>query len=226
MVTLIKGDCMDLMKDTPDKFFSLAIVDVPYGIGMMSADNLSRGKKAKAKNYHKILDSDPPNKEYFNELFRISKNQIIWGANHFIDLIPFRSPCWIVWDKNNATNDFADCELAWTSFNTAVRKFTFTWNGMIQGDMKNKELRIHITQKPVQLYKYILKNYAKIGDTILDTHGGSFSSVVACIDGGFDVDCCEIDSQYFEAGVKRVQNHMAQLDIFIERPEIKIIYAD
>lgn len=207
-------DNMVGMARYPDKYFDLAIVDPPYGINMMSANNLSRGKQAKAKNYHKIKDNTPPDIQYFKELFRVSKNQIIWGANHFIDLIPYRSSCWVVWDKNNATNDFADCELAWTSFNTTVRKCTFTWNGMIQGNMKNKELRIHITQKPVFLYKWLLKNYAKEGDRILDTHLGSGSSRIACYDGGFDFVGFELDKEYFDASVKRFEIYKSQGKLF------------
>lgn len=167
-------------------------------------------------------DNEAPDITYFESLIRVSKNQIIFGANHFISKIPFDSSCWIVWDKDNSGN-FADCELAWTSFDTAVRLFRFRWNGMLQEDMSNKENRIHPTQKPVQLYKWLLKNYAKEGDKIIDSHGGSMSSVIACIDGGFDMTCIELDDDYFKAGVQRVQNHVRQLDMFIERPEIQIL---
>ena len=154
-IKLHNCDCMELMKNTPDKYYDLCIVDPPYGIGECGDKNVSRGKLAKAKNYKAFAGNDisAPDKEYFNELIRISKNQIIFGANHFISKIPFDSSCWIVWDKNNGSTDFADCELAWTSFNTAVRSFKYTWNGMLQENMKNKEARIHPTQKPVQLYK-------------------------------------------------------------------------
>jgi site-specific DNA-methyltransferase (adenine-specific) len=146
---------MELMKRYPDKHFDLAIVDVPYGIGEDGSKNHSRTKLAVAKNYKPFHGNDisAPDIDYFKELRRVSKNQIIWGANHFISKIPFDSSCWVVWDKVNGDNDFADCELAWTSFNTAVRRLTYCWNGMIQGDMKNKEQRLHPTQKPVALYK-------------------------------------------------------------------------
>lgn len=153
----------------------------------------------------------PPDKNYFDELMRVSKNQIIWGANHFISKIPYDSHCWIVWDKENGDNDFADCELAWTSFDTAVRRFRFRWAGMLQGDMANKEFRIHPTQKPVALYQWILSKYAKQGDKILDTHLGSCSSRIACYNGGYDFWGYEIDKEYFEKQEQRFENHTSQL---------------
>lgn len=145
-------DCMEYMKNIPDKFFNLAIVDPQYGIGEDGKSNHSRSKLAKAKQYTpKHWDNEPMSPQYFKELFRVSKNQIIWGANHFITRINKDSPCWIVWDKDNGANDFADCELAFTSFPNAVRKFKYRWHGMLQENMKNKEIRIHPTQKPVDL---------------------------------------------------------------------------
>lgn len=147
-------DCMEYMRTLPDKAFDLAVVDPPYGIGESGKNNKSRTKLAKAQDYKPFagLDKSPPNKECFLELARVSKNQIIFGANHFADKLPHpASSCWIVWDKENGGNDFADCELAYTSFRTAVRIFRFRWQGMIQGDMKHKENRIHPTQKPVSL---------------------------------------------------------------------------
>ena len=209
-------DCMKYMRNCPDKFFDLAIVDPPYGIGESGVKNRTRGHVVKAKDYHPIFgeDREPPGVEYFEELKRVSKNQIIWGANHFIDLIPFRSPCWLVWDKDNGGTDFADCELAYTSFTSAVRKFTFRWNGMLQGNMKHKEERVHPHQKPVALYKWILKNYAKKGDKILDTHLGSGSSRIAAYDMGFDFVGCEIDNYYFDAQEKRYKDHIAQHNLF------------
>ena len=144
-----------------------------------------------------------------------SKNQIMWGANHYIDNLPFMcsSPCWLVWNKLNS-GDFADCELAWTSFKTAVRKFDFRWNGMLQGDMKNKEHRIHPTQKPVALYKWLLSNYAKEGDTILDTHLGSGSIAIACHDLKFDLTGYELDEDYYKAACERLKAHQAQGQLF------------
>jgi site-specific DNA-methyltransferase (adenine-specific) len=209
-------DCMDFMRDIPDNYYSLSICDPPYGIGEDGGKNHSRGKKAKAKEYTpKNWDSSAPSAEYFIELIRVSQNVIIWGANHFIENIPnANTSSWIVWDKENGDNDFADCELAWTNHKNAVRKFEFRWAGMLQGDMKNKENRIHPTQKPVALYKWILDKYAKPNDKILDTHGGSMSIAIACHDYGFDLDLCELDKEYFDKGVQRVKNHVAQQKLF------------
>lgn len=158
-------DCMEYMRTLPDKVFDLAIVDPPYGIGESGEKNHTRSKLAAAKDYPAFYGSDlhTPGKEYFDELFRVSRNQIIWGANHFIENMPRNASCWIVWDKQNGENDFADCELAWTSFPCAVRKFTFRWAGMLQGNMKNKEERIHPTQKPVRLYEWLLTKFGKGG---------------------------------------------------------------
>ena len=170
-------DCMIGMAQYPDKYFDLAVVDPPYGIGEDGQSNHSRGKFAPSKKYTpKEWDASPSDKSYFDELLRISKNQVIWGANHFINNIPYDSSCWIVWDKLNGENDFADCELAWTSFNSSVRKFTFRWAGMLQGNMKNKEIRIHPTQKPIALYSWIYHHYLPEGGKVIDTHLGSGSS--------------------------------------------------
>jgi len=218
MIELFNEDCMVTMARYPDKHFDLAIVDVPYGIGENGSRNKSRGKLAIAKDYKPFagLDKSAPEAGYFLELKRCSKNQIVWGANHFIDSVGFtrNSPCWIVWDKLTGSSDFADCELAYTSFKTAVRKFTFQWSGMLQGDMKNKEHRIHPTQKPVKLYEWLLQNYAKEGDKILDTHGGSMSSMIACHNGKFDAVCCELDEDYFNTGRERLENHQRQARMF------------
>ena len=214
-INLHHTDCMDFMRDIPDGYYELAIVDPPYGIGEDGGDKKRGTKNIPSKIYtKKNWDSSVPPAEYFIELIRVSQNVIIWGANHFIENIPnANSSCWVVWDKDN-TGDFADCELAWTSFKTAVRMFTFRWNGMLQGDMKNKENRIHPTQKPVALYKWILDKYAKPNDKILDTHGGSMSIAIACHDYGFDLDLCELDKEYFDKGVQRVKNHVAQQKLF------------
>ena len=210
-------DCMEGMKQFPDRYFELAIVDPPYGIGENGDKNHTRTKLATAKNYKAFHGNDAkaPGKEYFDELIRVSKNQIIFGANHFISKIPYDSPCWIVWDKQNGDNDFADCELAWTSFHTAVRRFEFRWAGMLQGDMQNKEFRIHPTQKPVALYKWLLMNYAKQGDKILDTHVGSASSLIACYDMGFDYVGFELDEEYWKAAQKRIEENKAQIRMVI-----------
>ena len=210
-------DCMEGMKQFPDKYFDLAVVDPPYGIGESGSKNNTRSKLAKSKNYKAFSgnDKEPPDSAYFNELFRVSKSQIIWGANHFISKIPFDSSCWIVWDKMNGENDFADCELAWNSFKTAVRKFEFRWQGMLQHDMKNKEERIHPTQKPIALYSWILKNYAKPGFKILDTHLGSGSSRIAAYDAGLDFVGYEICKEYFDKQEQRFQDHIAQMSLFV-----------
>lgn len=206
-------DCMDGMKEFPDKYFDLAIVDPPYGIKQGGDSNHTRSVIATSKKYHVFNDSQPPDERYFSELLRVSKNQIVFGANHFIDKMPIPSPCWIVWDKENGKNDFADCELAWTSFGKAVRKFSFRWQGMLQGDMKHKERRIHPTQKPVALYKWILANYANEGDLILDTHVGSASSLIACEALGFKYVGFEIDEVYYKESKERLENHRVQVSI-------------
>jgi len=214
---LHNANCMELMAQYPDGYFELAIIDPPYGIGENGNTNKSRGKLAIAKNYKSFAGNDlkAPETDYFVELKRVSKNQIIWGANHFIKNIPnANSSCWVVWDKLNGATDFADSELAYTSFKTAVRNFTFQWQGMLQGDMKNKEQRIHPTQKPVKLYEWLLTNYAKQGDKILDTHLGSMSSVIACHNLGFEIVGSELDADYFEAGVERVKKAMSQQRLF------------
>ena len=196
-------DCLEYMRTLPDKAFQLAIADPPYGIGEDGAKNHSRNNMAKATLYTpKEWDAKAMPQEWYDELRRISRNQIIWGANHFISHIPFDSPCWVVWDKKNS-GDFADCELAWTSFPTAVRIFRFMWNGMLQEDMSHKEIRIHPTQKPVALYAWLLKNYAKPGDRIFDPMMGSQSSRIAAYKMGFDYVGCELDKEYFDKGCER-----------------------
>ena len=216
MIELHNIDCMKYMKGLDDNAFELAIVDPPYGIGESGKTNKSRGKLAVAKDYKSFAgdDKEPPSIEYFNLLQRISKNQIIWGANHFIERVPNNSPCWIVWDKENGGSDFADCELALTSFKTAVRKFVFRWAGMLQGDMKNKEIRIHPTQKPVKLYAWLLTNYAKKGQKILDTHLGSGSSAIAAHYFGVDFVGCELDTDYFNAAKNRFEESTRQITLF------------
>ncbi|MBQ2985401.1 MAG: site-specific DNA-methyltransferase [Clostridia bacterium] len=206
-------DCMEGMKEFPDKYFDLAIVDPPYGIGESGVKNRTRSRLAASKNYPAFAGHDrtPPDVDYFKELFRVSKNQIIWGANHFISRISYDSHCWIVWDKDNGENCFADCELAWTSFDSAVRKFKYKWHGMLQEDMKNKEERIHSKQKPVALYIWLLNKYAKPGFKILDTHVGSASSLIACHRMGFQYVGFELDPTYYDLSSKRLQEEMSQI---------------
>lgn len=214
---LIQIDCMEYMKKVRDNHFDLAIVDPPYGIKQGGGNNHTRGNLAIAKDYKDFGDKKTMPVGYHKELFRITKNQIIWGANHFISKIPFDSSCWIVWDKDNNTNDFADCELAWTSFNTAVRRLKYRWNGMLQQNMKNKEIRIHPTQKPVALYKWLLTNYAKPGDKLFDSHSGSGSFRIAAYDMGFDLISCELDPDYCRDNENRFQTHIKQMNLF--KPE-------
>ena len=208
-------DCMVGMARYPDNYFDLAVVDPPYGININNQSQGKGGGVARKINYtKKDWDKSTPEIIYFNELRRVSKNQIIWGANHFISKLPFDSSCWVVWDKDNGETDFADCELAWTSFNTAVRKFKWTWAGMRQQNMKDKEHRIHPTQKPVALYDWIFINYAQQGMKILDTHLGSGSSRIAAHKNKMEFYGWEIDKEYFDAAEKRYKNYISQLTLF------------
>lgn len=213
---LYNMDCVAGMKEFPDGYFDLAVVDPPYGIGVSKAGSWGGGTKEhpSTKFTPKEWDNHPPDKEYFDELFRVSKNQIIWGANHFISRIPYDSSCWLVWDKNNGTTDFADCELAWTSFKGAARLFQFTWNGFVQGDMKNKEKRIHPTQKPVRLYEWIFGKFTHEGDKILDTHVGSASSLIACYNFSLDYVGFEIDKEYYDNAAERIKGAQAQIRLW------------
>jgi len=218
-IQLLNMDCMEYMATLPDKAFDLAIVDVPYGSsningGYTSGKGGTAGAAQQLTYNRAIWSFAAPEQQYFNELMRVSENQIIWGANHLISKIQIDSPCWIVWDKKNENTGFADCELAWGSFNKAVRKFEFMWNGMLQGDMKNKELRIHPTQKPVKLYEWLLTNYAKPGQRILDTHLGSASSAIAAHNLKFEFVGCELDKDYYDAAMKRFNSHIQQQRFF------------
>lgn len=215
-IKITNEDNMQLMSRYPNNYFDLAIVDPPYGIGEDGKKNHSRCKIAKPKLYTpKNWDKKPPPKQYFKELKRVSKNVIIWGANHFIENIENKnSSGWVVWDKLNGNSDFSDCELAYTNFQKAVRCFRFRWAGMLQGDMKNKEVRIHPTQKPVSLYEWLLINYAKENYKILDTHLGSGSIAIACHNLGFELTACELDQEYYNDSIKRIKQHIKQLRIF------------
>jgi len=219
MINMMQGDCFDLMARTPDKYYELAIVDPPYGIdhaeiaGKQSGTKYGKAAAPKKVYAVKNWDAKIPDKKYFEELFRVSKNQIIWGSNYFSLFLPSCSG-WIFWDKDNGSNGFSDGELAFTSFNVGLRKFKYTWNGMIQQNMKDKEERFHPTQKPVAIYKWLLSRYAKPGDKILDTHGGSGSICIACHDLGFDLDWIELDADYYEAACKRYAEHASQGTLF------------
>lgn len=203
-------DRMDFLSKFPDKYFDLIIDDPPYGIGEDGSKNNSRNKIAIAKPYvaYSGNDLEAPPPEYFEELKRISHHQIIWGANHFISHLPVPADasCWLVWDKDNGNSHFADCELAWTSFHSAVRKFKYRWNGMWQENMKHKEKRIHPNQKPVALYGWLLNNYAKLGYKIGSPHMGSQSDRIAAYKLGFDFWGCDKDEHYFKTGDERFRS--------------------
>ena len=204
-IKLYNADCMEVMKTFKDKQFSLAICDPPYGININV--NMGRRKGDKKSDYHKFEGGDKsiPDKEYFDELFRISQNQIIWGGNYMTEYLP-PSPCWILWDKMFSEEvTFAQYEMAWTSFSTSAKKFT---------KHPSQQGRLHPTQKPVQLYKWLLQNYPKEGDTILDTHFGSLSIGIACHDLKFDLTAIELDKDYYEMAKKRLINHQKQLTLF------------
>ena len=204
-MTVLNIDCMDFMKTMPDKFFELAIVDPPYGININENMGLKKGQK-KRHTKKAEWDSEIPNPEYFLELKRVSKNQIVWGGNYFPDLWVNGCSHFIFWDKQTPVGmSFSDGELAWTSFNKANRKYTL---------FNEKGGKIHPTQKPVKLYKWLLKNYAKEGDKIFDSHMGSQSSRIAAYDTGFDYYGCELDKDYFDSGNKRFEQFKSQLKIF------------
>jgi site-specific DNA-methyltransferase (adenine-specific) len=218
-VEILQGDCMEYMRSLPDNAFDLAIVDPPYGIGMDSRKmngRQSKGRHAVTQSQYaeKIWDDKAPDQIYFDELMRVSKRQIIWGANHFIDRLPIPSPCWIVWFKNGQSMapGNADCELAWTNFKTAVRIVDIPWSGF--GHINLNESRIHPTQKPVKLYQWLLANYAKEGDRILDTHLGSGSSAIAAHYAGFDFVGIELDGDYYQAAKARFERETAQTTLF------------
>jgi site-specific DNA-methyltransferase (adenine-specific) len=202
VITLLNMDCMTYMATLPDKAFDLAIVDPPYGV--------KRDKGFARKQYKGDWDSATPESEYFDELQRISKNQIIWGGNFFTDKLP-QNNHWIFWDKKNTMPTFGDGELAWSSIDkNSVKQITLEYNGLL-----GKELdRIHPTQKPVKLYEWLLTNYAKTGQRILDTHLGSGSSAIAAHNLGFEFVGMELDKDYFNAAQKRFNAHTAQSRMF------------
>ena len=214
-MTIHNADCMQIMKRYPDNYFDLAVVDPPYGIdaaNTLTGPSRKSGNGASYKTEYKKKDWDltVPNQNYFTELFRVSKNQVVWGANYMSNFLS-GSMGWIVWDKDNGTTNFSDAELAYTSFNKALRLFKYTWNGMLQADMKNKEKRIHPTQKPVNLYNWIYKNYAESGQKILDTHGGSFSNAIAAHYAGMEFVGVELDEDYYLAAIERIKKETSQL---------------
>jgi len=195
---------MAVMARYPDKWFDLAVVDPPYGINVNHS--MGRRKGDKPSNYKKVdWDNEPPPIEYFTELFRVSKNQIVWGANHFISRMPYDSGCWLMWDKKFSDDvSFAQFEMAWTSLSGTCKKFD---------KHPTQDNRIHPTQKPIALYSWIFHNYAKPTDRILDTHLGSGSSRIAAHKAGLDFVGCEIDAEYFAASEKRFKDYVSQLTI-------------
>lgn len=207
-------DCMDALPLYEDNHFDLAIVDPPYGLVKKGGYQTNQSGGSSNPSHYENLNiwkQSAPSQEYFDELFRVSRNQIIWGGNYFISKIKRDSICWIVWDKKHPENlKFSDCELAWTSFDTRARTFRYLWNGLAREKGYKDGKRIHPTQKPTDLYKWILKNYAKPGDRILDTHVGSGSSRIACYDLGFDFVGYEIDKGYYSDQEKRYEEHTAQ----------------
>jgi site-specific DNA-methyltransferase (adenine-specific) len=199
MITITNEDNIELMARYPDKYFDLAIVDPPYGIGISSNPVRQQHKK---KNW----DNNIPLQKYFEELFRVSKNQIIWGGNYFLDYLN-NSQGFIIWDKKQPENfSLAMCEFAFSSIQSPAKIFRYS--------VLSEQNKIHPTQKPVALYKWILDKYAKQGDKILDTHLGSGSIAIACHDYGFDLTACELDKEYFDKAMERINNHVAQQKLF------------
>lgn len=231
-------DCMEFMKDKPNGFYDLAVVDPPYGIKISKNPqtrwnykikenkDIRTGRKINFKrNPHKSKewDNKKPDSKYFKELFRIAKHQCIFGMHYFMEELK-SSPCVIAWDKVNGNSHFGDCDFIWTNFKTHSRIIRFMWNGFLQGksiedgckrqgNIKKLEYRIHVSQKPIALYKWLLQNYAKPGWKILDTHVGSGSSRIACYDMGFWFEGCELDPDYWQAQEDRFQNHIANRDL-------------
>ena len=200
MMDLKNMDCLEAMKQMDDNQFDLAIVDPPYGININSSGRVGH-YGGKGKNW----DKETPKKKYFDEIMRVSSNQIIWGANYF-SMPPTR--CFLIWDKKQPHGvSFASCEYAWTSFNQSAKTFYKRPQGA-------DEQRIHPTQKPVKLYEWILDNYANEGDKILDTHLGSGSIAIACHNRGFDLTGFEIDKEYFDNACERLRVHQSQLTMF------------
>jgi site-specific DNA-methyltransferase (adenine-specific) len=203
MMTITNEDNMELMARYPDKYFDLAIVDPPYGININ--ESIGRYKGQKHSGQKKVTwDNEIPTKDYFNELFRVSVNQIIWGGNYF-NLPPTK--CFLIWDKLFSEDlSFSMYEMAWTSFLTTAKGFKY--NPTLDRP------KAHPTQKPVALYKWLLHKYAKEGDKILDTHLGSGSIAIACHDYKFDLTACELDKEYFDKAMQRINNHTAQQKLF------------
>ncbi|MBU2527516.1 MAG: site-specific DNA-methyltransferase [Bacteroidetes bacterium] len=208
---------MEYMKTVPDKYFDLAIVDPPYGINWDGGNDITKkgrpdsfDRKNNPKFNKKDWDASPPTKEYWDELFRVSKNQIVWGGNYFTNYLPVKK-CWVFWDKLfDKTFNFSHGELAWTSWDIRMLKVVMSSKAETKGGFD----KIHPTQKPIGLYRWLLKQFAKMGDKILDTHVGSGSSLIACKELGFDYVGCEIDQDYFEAAQKRINKSFRKYELF------------
>ena len=215
-ITITNEDNMILMARYPDNYFDLAIVDPPYGINESGDRNKADRPTLKWKNpssqiYKTFDDTSIPNKEYFNELFRVSKNQIIWGGNYMTEFLK-PSKGWIVWNKKADIKEYLSmAELAWSSFDKKCNMFDYLWAGFKK---KHQVQRIHPTQKPVDLYKWMLENYAKEGDKILDTHLGSGSIAIACNDYKYELTACELDKEYYDKAIQRITNHTNQQKLF------------
>ena len=216
-INFFNCDNIDFMKSKPDNYYDLAIVDPPYQIERFSKNMDSQGTLGKSifLGKNKISEWDKlPIKEYFKELFRVSKNQIIWGANHFWQTANLPNATnFIFWDKKMPFTNFSRGELAWTSFKGVSKCFEYNYYGNIEGNTQSKG-RIHPTQKPILLYRWLLDKYADKGMKILDTHGGSFTNAIACDMEGFDLDIIEIDKTYFYNGLKAFDNYKKQLTLF------------
>ena len=207
-ITLYNMDCMELLKNTEDNYYDVAIVDPPYGIGANKEKEHNGWKSYGVKSW----DNEIPKKEYFTELQRVSKNQIVWGGNYMTNFLKPKM-CWLVWDKGQRDFSLADGELAWTSFDKAMRIFSMS-RGAALSDANKNGGKIHATQKPVKLYEWLLQNYAKEGDKILDTHLGSGSIAIACNRLKYELTATELDTDYFKASVKRYKEQTAQIQLF------------
>ena len=216
-MNITNEDNIELMSRYEDNYFDLAIVDPPYGIsfGTFNRTNkTSDGTRIKANKYkNSNWDDEIPTDEYFIELKRVSKNQIIWGGNYFPYLWQKSCKGFIFWYKANPVPNFADGELAWTSFNKVAKMFDFRYYGNLEGNT-SASIKHHPTQKPICLYEWLLMNYAKEGDKILDTHLGSGSIAIACHNLGYDLTACELDKEYYEAAIKRIEQHKQQLRLY------------
>lgn len=212
---VINEDCMDFMGRYPDKFFDLAIVDPPYGIKMGKRVGATKnglhlcGYEEDTRYKKSNWDDKIPSKEYFIELFRVSKNQIIWGGNYFTHFLPV-SRGWIFWDKKPIVDNYSDGELAWSSFDKVLKRIEIMWNGKIRNAIEKGYIAIHPTQKPIALYHFCLKNYAQKGDKILDTHLGSGSSRIAAYKMGFDFYACDGDADYISSSENRFKKAIAE----------------